>query len=105
MKKLMDREFSMADLKNVLTDFQDKKDKKCYYVFIGVLVTLIVAAIAGIAWLVKKNLDQQQEQEWDEGWDEGWDDNYDWDDEDKDTCDECCCTDKDVDTSVKVEKL
>ena len=40
----------------------------------------------------------------DDEYEEDWD--YDWDDLDDEFCedDECCCTDKDVDDSVKVEQ-
>ena len=45
---------------------------------------------------LKTRMDDEYEEDWD----------YDWDDLDDEFCedDECCCTDKDVDDSVKVEQ-
>ena len=46
-----------------------------------------------MVYLLKNKMN---EDEFDEDWDTDWDDLEE---------DDCCCTDKDVDTSVKVEKL
>ena len=57
-------------------------------------IFLLLATLIAVVYLLKNKMND------DEDFDEDWD--TDWDDFDEN---DCCCTDKDVDTSVKVEKL
>lgn len=96
MKKLIPQDFSFDELKNVIMDLKSQEDKKNFYMMIGVIVAVLTIATLGIVWIVKKKMDENYE-DWEcDDWDEDWDEESELD---------CCCSDKDVDHSVKVEKL
>ena len=81
MKKYFEATPNLDGLKEKIIVLKDGEDRKT-----------LIAVIA----LVAAVLDDEYEEDWD----------YDWDDLDDEFCedDECCCTDKDVDDSVKVEQ-
>lgn len=101
MKRFKDSELSFSDLKNAIGEIKKSQDKKNFYIFIGITVTLLTAIIAAIIWF------SQKETEADDDWEDDWEDEdfEGYDDEQECNENECCCTDKDIDKSVKVEKL
>lgn len=72
------------------------EDRKTLIAVIALVAAVLIAVTAGVVYLLKTRMDDEYEEDWD----------YDWDDLDDEFCedDECCCTDKDVDDSVKVEQ-
>lgn len=99
MKKYFEVRPGFEDLKDRIVVLRDDNDKKTLIAVIAVITAVLVAVTAGIVYLLKTRMDDEFDDDWD----------YDWDDmEDEfceDTCDgECCCTDNDVDASVKVEQ-
>lgn len=94
---------SFEDLKNSLAAVQKRDDNKAMYIFAGVVCLAIVAAAIAIIYFVKRNADDDiYADDWDDDWDE--DINF-YSDGSACADGECCCSDSDVDKSVKVEKL
>ena len=85
MKKYFEATPNLDGLKEKIIVLKDGEDRKT-----------LIAVTAGVVYLLKTRMDDEYEEDWD----------YDWDDLDDEFCedDECCCTDKDVDDSVKVEQ-
>ena len=74
---------------------KDGEDKKTLFAVIALVTAVLIAVTVGVVYLLKTKMDDEYEEDWD----------YDWDDLEDDFCDdECCCTDNDVDDSVKVEQ-
>ncbi len=98
MKKYFDGSTSLEDLKDAVLKIQKKQDKKAFYAFIAIVTTVLLATVLGVVYLLKRKMEDDYDEDWD---------CCDWDEFEEDECGdgECCCTDKDVDTSVKVEKL
>ena len=94
MKRLMTNDLSLEELKYALKSIGDD-DKKRLYVLIGVLAALLAVTAGVIFWVMKK---RAQEEEFD-------DLEYDWDEDDTDESEDCCCSEKDLDKSVKVENF
>ena len=97
MKKYFEGNTSLEDLKDAIFSIQKREDKRGLYIFIAIITTVLIATIIGIVYLLKNKMEDDYDEDWD----------CDWDDFDEQCCDDegCHCTDKDVDTSVKVEKL
>ena len=95
MKKFMENATSMDDLKNAIVDLQKREDKKGFYIFIAIITALLIATLCMVVCFLKKKMNDDYDEDWD----------CDWDDDSAENDFDCCCTDKDVDTSVKVEKL
>lgn len=94
MKKYLESNTSLEDIKAAIRSIQKREDKRALYIFIAIVTAILVATLIAVVYLLKNKMND------DEDFDEDWD--TDWDDFDEN---DCCCTDKDVDTSVKVEKL
>lgn len=99
MKKCFEVKPGFDDLKERIVVLRDDTDKKTLFAVIAIVTAVLVAVTAGVVYLLKTRMDDDFDEDWD----------YDWDDvEDEfseDTCEgECCCTDSDVDASVKVEQ-
>ncbi|MCI8630466.1 MAG: hypothetical protein HFE57_13430 [Firmicutes bacterium] len=94
MKKYLESNTSLEDIKAAIRGIQKREDKRALYIFIAIVTAVLVAILIAVVYLLKNKMND------DEDFDEDWD--TDWDDFDEN---DCCCTDKDVDTSVKVEKL
>jgi hypothetical protein len=89
---------ALDGLKERIIILKDGEDKKTLFAVIALVAAVLVAVAVGVVYLMKTKMDDEYEEDWD----------YDWDDLDddfltEDDCD-CCCTDKDVDDSVKVEQ-
>lgn len=95
MKKFMENTSSIDDLKSAIMDLQKREDKKGFYIFIAIITALLIATLCMVVCFLKKKIDEDCDEDW----------NCDWDGDCADDEYDCCCTDKDVDTSVKVEKL
>ena len=95
MKKYFEVRPSFNDLKEKIVVLQDRDDKKTMFFVLAAAVAVLAVVTLGVVYLLKTKMDYENEEDWD----------YDWDDLD-DECfeDECCCTDHDVDDSVKVEQ-
>ena len=106
MKRIFDNDLSIGDLKDAILDLRHhQEDKKTLYIFVGVIVTLLIATVIGVAWLIKSKRDEEDfEDEWDCDWDDE-DFEHEYSNAHDENTDDCCCTDNDVDTSVKVEKI
>ena len=95
MKKYFEATPSFDGLKERIIVLKENDDKKTMYAVIALAAAVLIALTAGIVYLLKTKMDDEYEEDWD----------YDWDDLEDDFCeDECCCTDNDVDDSVKVEQ-
>ena len=99
MKKYFEVKPGFEDLKEKIVVLKDNDDKKTLVTVIALVTVVLVAVTAGVIYLLKTKMNDEYEEDWD----------YDWDDLDdefgeEDFCDDCCCTDKDVDSSVKVEQ-
>ena len=94
MKKYLESNTSLEDIKAAIRGIQKREDKRALYIFITIVTAVLVAILIAVVYLLKNKMND------DEDFDEDWD--TDWDDFDEN---DCCCTDKDVGTSVKVEKL
>lgn len=94
MKKYLENNTSLEDIKEAIRGIQKREDKRGLYIFIAIVTAILVATLIAVVYVLKNKMND--EDDFDEDWDTDWDD-FDEDD--------CCCTDKDVDTSVKVEKL
>ncbi|MBR4015388.1 MAG: hypothetical protein IKI88_04185 [Anaerotignum sp.] len=96
MKKYLEVKPGFEDLKEKIVVLKDSDDKKTLFAVIALVTVVLVAVTAGVVYLLKTRMDDEYDDDWD----------YDWDDFEDEYCDDedCCCTDKDVDGSVKVEK-
>ena len=97
MKKYFETAPNFDGLKERIIVLKDSDDKKTLFAVIALVAAVLIAVTVGVVYLLKTKMDDEYEEEWD----------YDWDDleEEYEECeDECCCTDKDVDASVKVEQ-
>ena len=90
MKKYFEATPNLDGLKEKIIVLKDGEDRKTLIAVIALVTAVLIAVTAGVVYLLKTRMDDEYEEDWD----------YDWDDLD----DECCCTDKDVDDSVKVEQ-
>ena len=86
-------------LKDRIIILKDGEDKKTLFAVIALVAAVLIAVTVGVVYLLKTKMDDEYEEDWD----------YDWDDLEEEFCDdddcECCCTDHDVDDSVKVEQI
>ena len=91
MKKYFEATPNLDSLKEKIIVLKDGEDRKTLIAVIALVTAVLIAVTAGV-----DKMDDEYEEDWD----------YDWDDLDDEFCedDECCCTDKDVDDSVKVEQ-
>lgn len=96
MKKYFEATPNLDGLKEKIIVLKDGEDRKILIAVIALVAAVLIAVTAGVVYLLKTRMDDEYEEDWD----------YDWDDLDDEFCedDECCCTDKDVDDSVKVEQ-
>ena len=99
MKKYFEATPNFDGLKERIIVLKESEDKKTLFAVVALVAVLLIAMTAGVVYLLKTKMDDEYEEDWD----------YDWDDledefEEFDDC-ECCCTDKDVDDSVKVEQV
>lgn len=96
MKKYFEATPNLDGLKEKIIVLKDGEDRKTLIAVIALVAAVLIAVTAGVVYLLKTRMDDEYEEDWD----------YDWDDLDDESCedDECCCTDKDVDDSVKVEQ-
>lgn len=97
MKKYFEAKPGFDDLRERIVVLKDDTDKKTLIAVIALVAAVLIAVTAGVVYLLKTRMDDDFDDDWD----------YDWDDMEDEFCedtDECCCTDKDVDDSVKVEK-
>ncbi|WP_313528997.1 hypothetical protein [Anaerotignum sp.] len=98
MKKYFEVKPSFDDLKDrIVVLNNDRDDKKTLFIVLAVLAAVFAAVALGVVYLLKTKMDDEYDEDWD----------YDWDDLEDEYCNEedCCCTDKDVDASVKVEQI
>ena len=93
MKKYFEATPNLDGLKEKIIVLKDGEDRKTLIAVIALVTAVLIAVTAGVVYLLKTRMDDEYEEDWD----------YDWDDLDDEFCedDECCCTDKDVDNSVK----
>ena len=96
MKKYFEATPNLDGLKEKIIVLKDGEDRKTLIAVIALVAAVLIAVTAGVVYLLKTRMDDEYEEDWD----------YDWDDLDDEFCedDECCCTDTDVDDSVKVEQ-
>lgn len=97
MKKCFEVRPGFEDLRERIVVLKDDTDKKTLIVVIALVAAVLIAVTASVVYLLKTRMDDEFDEDWD----------YDWDDMEDEFCedtDECCCTDNDVDDSVKVEK-
>ena len=81
MKKYFEATPNLDGLKEKIIVLKDGEDRKTLIAVIALVTAVLIAVTAGVVYLLKTRMD-----------DEFCED------------DECCCTDKDVDDSVKVEQ-
>ncbi|MEA4815663.1 MAG: hypothetical protein VB120_02250 [Lachnospiraceae bacterium] len=89
---------SVEELKKAIQEAKKGENKIAMFIFGGLIIILLFAAVSGIVWLIRSNCHKNHD-DWDM---DDWDEDY---DEDWDMEEECCCTDEDVDDSVKVKKF
>lgn len=98
MKKYFEATPDFDGLKERIIILKDGEDKKTLFAVIALVSAVLIAVTVGVVYLLKTKMDDEYEEDWD----------YDWDDLEEDFCEddecECCCTDSDVDDSVKVEQ-
>ena len=89
MKKYFEATPNLDGLKEKIIVLKDGEDRKTLIAVIALVAAVLIAVTAGVVYLLKTRMDDEYE-----------------DDLDDEFCedDECCCTDKDVDNSVKVEQ-
>lgn len=90
---------SPSDFKSYITGLKDEENKQKLVTIIVICSFVIGILVVGVVYLIKSR-----------GCDCGYDYDDEWDDDeccDDECCDddECCCTDRDVDKSVKVKKI
>ena len=98
MKKCFEVRPGFGDLKERIVVLKDETDKKTLFAVIAIVAAVMIAVTAGVIYLLKTRMDDDFDEDWD----------YDWDDMEDEFCEdnsECCCTDSDVDDSVKVEQV
>lgn len=100
MKKYFEATPNFDGLKERIIVLKESEDKKTLFAVIALVAVLLIAMTAGVVYLLKTKMDDEYEEDWDYDWDDLDDEDF----EDFDEC-ECCCTDKDVDDSVKVEQV
>ena len=100
MKKYFEATPNFDGLKERIIVLKESEDKKTLFAVVALVAVLLVAMTAGVVYLLKTKMDDEYEEDWDYDWDDLDDEDF----EDFDEC-ECCCTDKDVDDSVKVEQV
>ena len=98
MKKYFEATPNFDGLKERIIILKDGEDKKTLFAVIALVSEVLIAVTVGVVYLLKTKMDDEYEEDWD----------YDWDDLEDEFCEddecECCCTDSDVDDSVKVEQ-
>lgn len=97
MKKYFEVKPGFESLKDRIVVLQnDRDDKKTVFIVLAVLAAVLAVVALGVVYLLKTRMDDEYDEEWD----------YDWDDLEDEYCNEedCCCTDQDVDDTVKVEQ-
>ena len=97
MKKYFETAPNFDGLKERIIILKDGEDKKTLFAVIALVTVVLVAVTVGVVYLLKTKMNDEYEEDWD----------YDWDDLEDEFCEdecECCCTDHDVDDSVKVEQ-
>lgn len=99
MKKYFETVPGFDGLKERIIVLKDGEDRKTLFAVIALVAVVLVAVTAGVVYLLKTKMDDEYEDDWDYDWDDMEDEFEDCDD----SC-ECCCTDNDVDASVKVEQ-
>jgi hypothetical protein len=99
MKKYFEATPNFDGLKERIIVLKENDDKKTMYAVIALAAAVLIALTAGIVYLLKTKMDDEYEEDWDYDWDDLEDEFEGFDEE------ECCCTDKDVDDSVKVEQV
>ncbi len=98
MQKCFEVRPGFGDLKERIVVLKDETDKKTLFAVIAIVAAVMIAVTAGVIYLLKTRMDDDFDEYWD----------YDWDDMEDEFCEdngECCCTDSDVDDSVKVEQV
>ncbi|MDO4530681.1 MAG: hypothetical protein Q4C06_01760 [Bacillota bacterium] len=86
-------------LKERIIVLKEGEDKKTLIAVIALVTAVLIAVTVGVVYLLKTKMDDEYEEDWDYDWDDLEEDFF-----EEDECD-CCCTDKDVDDSVKVEQV
>ena len=94
MKKCFEVRPGFDDLKERIVVLKDETDKKTLFAVIAIVAAVMIAVTAGVIYLLKTRMDDDFDEDWDDMEDEFCEDNG-----------ECCCTDSDVDDSVKVEQV
>ena len=94
MKKCFEVRPGFDDLKERIVVLKDETDKKTLFAVIAIVAAVMIAVTAGVIYLLKTRMDDDLDYDWDDMEDEFCEDNG-----------ECCCTDSDVDDSVKVEQV
>lgn len=87
-----------SDIKAYIAAMKEEENRGKLITAIVISVVIIGLLAAGIVYLIKTRSEDDDYEEWDD-----WDDDNDADE--YECSDECCCTDKDVDKSVKVEPI
>ena len=90
--------FTPSDIKAYVAAMKEEENRGKLITIIAIGAVIIGLLTVGIVYLIKNNDDEYDE------WDD-WDDDNDSDEYEEDADGECCCTDKDVDKSVKVEPI
>lgn len=98
MKKYFEVKPNFEDLKDrIVVLHNGHDDKKTVFIVLAIIAAVLAAVALGVVYLLKTKMDDEYDEDWD----------YDWDDLEDEYCneDDCCCTDKDVNDSVKVEQI
>ncbi|WMI81707.1 hypothetical protein [Anaerotignum sp. MB30-C6] len=98
MKKYFEMKPSFEDLKDrIVVLHNDRDDKKTVFIVLGIIAAVLAVVALTVVYLLKTKMDDEYDEDWD----------FDWDSLEDEYCneDDCCCTDKDVDASVKVEQI
>lgn len=92
--------FTPSDIKAYVAAMKEEENRGKLITIIAIGAVIIGLLTVGIIYLIKNRNDDDEYDEWDD-----WDDDNDSDEYEEDADGECCCTDKDVDKSVKVEPI
>ncbi len=98
MRKYFELKPGFEDLKDrIVVLHKDDDEKKTLFFVMAVLAAVLAVVALGVIYLLKTKMEDEYDGDWD----------YDWDDLEDEYCneDDCCCTDTDVDASVKVEQI
>ncbi len=98
MRKYLELKPGFDELKDRIVVLRnDDAEKKTLFIVMAVIAAVLAVVALGVVYLLKTKMDDEYDEDWD----------YDWDDLEDEFSneDECCCTDKDVDASVKVEQI